>query len=273
MAARRMTAAQARDRKAKLTAIGLAVVLAIVAAIQGPTLLHALHKPSSAAPPIAAGVAAAPASTQLAAASVANATARTLTSFARFPLQDPFHAQVAVASATATTTTTTATPPQTVAKAARKPAAKPKQAPKPKAAPALAISSTPPVPFTSAPTPVVPPNAALITLNGKRQVVLVGAGFPAFQPLFKLVALGKKDARIGVFGGSFTSGVPTLALVRGRAITLADEADGLRYVLRLVELTNMAPPAAQTAPVAQTTTTTPSAPAPSVTTTTTPAGG
>ncbi len=85
--------------------------------------------------------------------------------------------------------------------------------------------------------------------------MLVGAGFPTGEPLFKLVALGKKDVKIGVLGGSFTSGAPTLALLLGRAITLADEVDGSRYVLRLVALTTAAAPA----PPLTTTTAAPSA--------------
>jgi hypothetical protein len=222
MAARRLTPAQARERKTKITAICLAAVFVAVAAIQGPTLLKALHKPSAKA-------AAAPAATP-AQASVAPVIPGQLTSFSRFPLQDPFHAQVAVA-ATNGTTSTTATKPAT----APVPQAKP--APKPKQAPTLPTATTPTVPFTTTPVPVEPPNAALITLNGRRQIVPVGSGFPKLQPLFKLVALGKKKVKIGVLGGSFTSGAPTLALLRGRPITLANEADGSRYTLRLVRLT------------------------------------
>src|SRR5581483_11783255 len=52
-----------------------------------------------------------------------------------------------------------------------------------------------PVKFT-----VPPPNAAQIELNGRSEVVLVGAGFPSAQPMFKLVSLAKnkKGKRIGV---------------------------------------------------------------------------
>ena len=61
--------------------------------------------------------------------------------------------------------------------------------------------------------------------------------FPASAPLFKLVALGKKGIRIGVFSGSFTSGDPTLLLTKGHKITLANQSDGSHYVLKLVRLT------------------------------------
>ena len=262
MAARRLTPAQARERKTRLTAICLAVVFVIIAAIQGPTLLKALHKPS----PGTTAAATSPASTPTAgaappapgatvapgAAPAPSLTTGQLTNFSRFPLEDPFHSQVAVAAADGTTATTTTTP-RVVATPASKPT--PKPTPKAKPTPALPTTAAPTIPFTITPKLVTPPNAALITLNGKRQIVLVGAGFPIVQPLFKLVALGKKDVKIGVLGGSFTSGAPTLALLRGRAITLADEADGLRYVLQLVRLTTSTPPAAPAV-----TTTTPAAP-------------
>jgi hypothetical protein len=226
MAARRLTPAQARERNAKIAALGLSVVFVIVAAIEGPTLLKSLHKPSAAkALPV---VASAPTQAPISATSTGQ-----LTSFSRFRLQDPFRAQAAVAGSNGALTTTTTTPVIPPA---------PKAQPTPRPAPV--VVTTPVIPFTSATKPVEPPNAALITLNGERQIVLVGAAFPTVEPLFKLVALGKEDVKIGVLGGSFKSGEPTLALLPGRPITLADEADGSRYVLRLVRLT-VTTPAAQ----------------------------
>jgi hypothetical protein len=96
MAARRLTPAQAREQKAKIAAICLAVVFAAVAAIQGPTLLDALHTPSVSVP---ATPAATPAPAPVTLASIPGQ----LTNFSRFPLQDPFHAQVTVGATDGTT--------------------------------------------------------------------------------------------------------------------------------------------------------------------------
>ncbi len=95
-------------------------------------------------------------------------------------------------------------------------------------------------------------------------------GFPTSDPLFKLIALGKKNIRIGVLGGSFTSGAPTIKLVKGKRLTLANQADGSRYVIQLLKLTTATPPpppagGSSRAPAGTTTAAT------TVTTTTTPA--
>jgi hypothetical protein len=249
MAARRLTPAQARERKARMTAICLALVFVVVAAIQGPTLLKALHTSS----PAKAAAAAAPATgatTTPGATPAASPTAGQLKSFSRFPLQDPFHAQVAVAAAGGSSGASSTTPAPTSAP-------KPQVSPQPKVKPLATPTVTPPlppaattttVPFTPAETPPVPPNAALITTNGKREVVTVGAGFPSGQPLFKLVGLGKKNVRIGVLTGSFTSGAETLLLPRGRTVTLRDQADATLWALRLVGLTTAGPSTSATSP-------------------------
>jgi hypothetical protein len=92
--------------------------------------------------------------------------------------------------------------------------------------------------------------------------------------MFKLVSLGKKKGiRIGVVGGSFADGTPTLLIAKGHKITLADESDGSRYVVQLVRLTNAVPPPVTTTTAGSTTpsalTATTNAPAASTATTTT----
>jgi hypothetical protein len=153
--------------------------------------------------------------------------------------------------------------PAASASAAAKAEAAPKK-PKPSGEPAA--SGT--VSFSAAKPP---PNAAIVTTNGQRQLVYVGDGFPRADPLFRLVALSDKAVRVGVLGGGFTSGVPTIKLARGKPLTLANEADGEHYVIQLVRLTTAAPkPAAPaTAPAATTPTTT--TPATTTPTSTTPA--
>jgi len=222
MARRRPSALQAKEQKQKKIAAGLAIVLVAVLAIQVPKLMKQLdqHAPPEevAAPAPAAQTPAAAAATTAASAPVQ------LQRFSRLRLKDPFAALVQLAAPAPA-----AQPP-----AAPAPKPKPRRRPKPVTA---AKPATGTVPFTAK---LPPPNAAVVRMNGKKQTVLVGDGFPAANPLFRLVALGDKSIRIGVFGGSFTSGDPTIRLAAGKKVTLANEADGSRYVLELIALTTTA---------------------------------
>ena len=77
--------------------------------------------------------------------------------------------------------------------------------------------------------------AARIVVNGRVQVVRVGASFPSADPLFKLVSVSNSGVvRIGIAAGSYSSGAKTISLVAGRTMTLVDTADGIRYQLRLL---------------------------------------
>jgi hypothetical protein len=76
--------------------------------------------------------------------------------------------------------------------------------------------------------------AARIAVNGRVQVVRVGASFPSANPLFRLVSVGNGVARIGIANGSYSSGARSVSLISGRTLTLVDTADGIRYQLRLL---------------------------------------
>ena len=77
---------------------------------------------------------------------------------------------------------------------------------------------------------------ATITVNGLASVVSVGASFPAAAPVFTLVSLTPRAARIGIVDGTYETGVPTVTLAKGKTVTLMNTADGTRYVLRLVSV-------------------------------------
>src|SRR5581483_6531485 len=259
MARRRITQAQIRDRRSKRLALVLGVVFLGVMGIQAPKLMKQLHHgaPAAATPPptSAATGARAPGATTGASGAAGTATVsvpRQLTSFSLLPLKDPFDAPVH--GAVGTPESSDETDADAESAAAKAPA---------------------PVKFT-----VPPPNAAQIELNGRSEVVLVGAGFPSAQPMFKLVSLAKNKkgkrigVRISVVGGSFSGGDPTLLLVKGRKVTLADVTDGSRYVVEVIRLTNAVALPAAPAPSAQPTataspgTTQPAPSAPAATTTT-----
>jgi hypothetical protein len=137
-----------------------------------------------------------------------------------------------------------------------------------KAAPAAPAASAAP----AAKKVVLPFLSAMIAVNGVKEGVNVKVDFPAAAPLFRLVSLTKKTAKISVAGGSLASGAPTLTLHRGKPVTLMNTADGTRYRLVLVGTSKVAAVAPAVAePAAPGATTTP--PATTTPTTTTPTIG
>ena len=90
---------------------------------------------------------------------------------------------------------------------------------------------------TSTPTPSgpsVPAGSAIIAVNGAEETVARGASFPKDAPMFTLVSVGSGQVKIAVAGGAFASGARTLALAKGKPVTLVNTADGTRFELKLV---------------------------------------
>jgi len=113
-------------------------------------------------------------------------------------------------------------------------------------------------------------------VNGEREGVNVKLDFPAEAPLFRLVSLTKKTARISVAGGSLANGKATLTLRRGKPLTLVNTADGTRFRLVLVSTSTEAakePEVPSSESGTSTTTTTPTTPTQTTTTETTPTIG
>ncbi len=107
-------------------------------------------------------------------------------------------------------------------------------------APAPETSVTAPVPTASGGAAGTPPAAAppplvyaTINVDGKPSQMKVKEEFPASEPVFVLVSVGKKQAKIGVAGGSFDNG-KTITLKPGKKLTLVNTATNVRYVLKLV---------------------------------------
>jgi len=261
--ARRLTRAQAKEAKQKKLVILLGLVLVVVGVVQGPKLWKQLHpKPAGMAAPTPGSV---PAASGAAATGTTPAPAATgqLHTFSHLKLKDPFKALVTIPVPPASSPAPSSDAAKQEAAAAKTKAEPTPKAPKPASEPAA--SGT--VSFSAA---APPPNAAIVTTNGKKQLVYVGDGFPTADPVFRLVALANKAVRVGVLGGSFTDGIPTIKLARGKPITLANEADGSRYVIKLVRLTTAAPkpvPAKSASPAS--TTPAPAATTPATTTATT----
>ena len=141
-----------------------------------------------------------------------------LASFTLFEVKDPFVQQAGVepaggatidASGQATSASTQGPPPVTGGAGGQ----------------ATSVPSKP-----AEPLPVV---YATINLDGKPQQVKVKQKFPEGDPMFVLRSLTKKQAKIGVAGGSFDDG-QAVTLQFGKKVTLVNTATGVRYELKLV---------------------------------------
>ena len=237
----------AKDKKMKKVAAGLSLVLVAVLAFQVPKLLHSGSSgsatpvtavattpagatsapttgvPATATPTTAPGTAAAaltPGSSKLPNSdTLPRAGKGQLFAFSHFTSKDPFVQQVAdltagqpdssSSSSSSTSASASSTPTATA------PAAKVTH--KNHSTRVLAVTG-----------------AARISVNGRVQIVRVGASFPGANPLFKLVSVKNGVARIGIASGSYSSGARTVSLGAGRTLTLVDTADSVRYQLRLL---------------------------------------
>lgn len=75
---------------------------------------------------------------------------------------------------------------------------------------------------------------ATISVDGVSELVKTGASFPQAQPIFRLVALTAKSAKLAIVNGSLETGAPTVVLAKGQKLTLMNTADGTRYTLVLL---------------------------------------
>ena len=251
---------QEKAKKQKRTLIALMVVLGLALVYEVPKTMKLMQHSASAPvveaagtpaaatptttptpPPAAATAAAAAASAVAPKVSIVSAVEPTvdpgqLTEFARFASKDPFDPKIAnSSSALPTSTSTTAK----------------------KTAPTLpAMPKAPPAP---------PVTSAVISLNGELMSVAVNSDFPTTgtvfsqvgAPLFHLISLTEKTAKIAIAGGSYADGSAAITLKVGTPVTLQNTADGSRYTL-LLEPQGTQVPTSTTATSTSPTTTTPS---------------
>jgi hypothetical protein len=227
---------KAKAKRQKIIAGALGLVLVGVLIFQAPTILGAFgggsstpaSEPASATPapapaptPVTPGAPAAtptPAPAGGSAALVDSDPAPVpadgqLVSFDRFESKDPFVQQV-----------TETPPPSARTPVAADPDSKAKN-------PEGGGATVEPAP-QPAPAPVA--RTATISVNGAEHEVAVGRSFPEGDPIFKLVSLKGSTAKVGIVGGSYANGAPTITLKRGgKPVTLMNTADGTTYVLRL----------------------------------------
>jgi hypothetical protein len=175
---------------------------------------------------------------------------------AAFKSKDPFRQLIKEDDGTALASTA----------AAAKPKVNLKVVPNAKTEPANPATATP---ATAGPKVVLPFLSAIISVNGVKEGVNVKLDFPAEAPVFHLVSLTKKTAKISVAGGSLADGSQTLTLRRGKALTLVNTADGTRYRLVLFTTSRAAAVALTPSPGSTSPTTSPTSTTPTTTTETT----
>jgi len=148
-----------------------------------------------------------------------------LVSFSKFKSKDPFHQQITdcTTSASAEPAATTCTPPSTSG------SSKPGSTKNPSV---TGVAPRPTARVSAA--AAVKVTTATISVNGIPSRVAVGSSFPSGTPLFTLVSLTRSAAKMGIRGGSYENGAPTVTLTKGKTVTLMNTADGSRYVLRLL---------------------------------------
>jgi hypothetical protein len=247
--ARKVVDAKAAEKRKKSIAIVGALLLAGLLAIQVPRTLKMLNGAPAPAP--AAETAASPVPAAAAPAAVAPGTATPvaaaavladtdvapapedgqLVSFGRFKSKDPFAQQVDDAAAGE------ADPDD------EQPAPAGGSAPAAQAGGVASGDDAPsgpsggPAPREAGVAPAAEtPSEATISVNGAAEEVSAESDFPAADPTFTLVSIGKGSVKIAIAGGSYSTGAETVTLALGKSVTLMNTADGARYELELVAL-------------------------------------
>jgi hypothetical protein len=86
-----------------------------------------------------------------------------------------------------------------------------------------------------APQPQPASSTVTIAVNGTEHEVAPGGSFPQDDPIFRLVSLKQGTAKVGIVGGGYANGAPTITLKKGgKPVTLMNTADSTTYVLRFV---------------------------------------
>jgi hypothetical protein len=233
--------AKAKAKRQKIVAIVGAVILVGLVAWRVPQMMSILNKkpppgsnPTVATPsPVAPAVPGAPATPgtpvpatpagQLADSDPAPvAGPGQLVSFGRFVSKDPFVQQTGQQCADDSGQTIACAGSGGSGSGA---APRPK---KPSKAAGTTVSVQPTAPTKAA------SSAAQISVNGSSEGVTVGASFPVSDPMFKLVSVTGRTAKIAIDGGSYADGSATITLKKGQPVTLVNTADGTRYRLLLL---------------------------------------
>jgi hypothetical protein len=80
--------------------------------------------------------------------------------------------------------------------------------------------------------------SATVDVNGTREEVFLTSTFPTIDPIFRIVSISAKSAKLELVTGQFSNGRATLTLKLRKPLTLVSQPDGLRYVITLLATGN-----------------------------------
>lgn len=232
--AKKVDQLKAKQKKQKIVAAVLGVVMLGLVAFQFPRVMKQLHKkppvstvatsttptgtPSLAAPTLS-GSAQAPTATPTDGTSLTSgdvpppANDGQLASFSRFASKDPFAQQLSDDATAGSGSSSSGG-----------------------GTPSLGAGSSSSPGGLQSPGP----GSGVISVNGTLMTVSVGTDFPqptasdpSAQPLFHLISLTAHTAKISIVGGSYSNGAGAVTLRENRPVTLVNTADGARYKLIL----------------------------------------
>ena len=97
----------------------------------------------------------------------------------------------------------------------------------------------------TSPTPTTPNTDpyvyAVLSVNGLAEGVALNGPFPAASPLFTLTAIGSNWIKFSLVTGSLANGGKQVTLATGKSVTLRNTADGSRYTVHLVTVSQSVP--------------------------------
>ena len=211
---RRMAARNAAERRKKIILASLIVLFVALMAFQLPKLLKGSESSATAPVPVSAVPATAGAGSVTAVTSAPVRSSARVRAIRRMSARDPFVPLIRENAATASAAPAApATSRPRVRRAVR--AAVPTRV-----APRRAVARA------------VKPTAAVLIVNGRRQVVGVREAFGFGEATFRVVSVGRKTMRLRVSGGSFGAGKQTITVRKGRRVQLVNTATGESFSIR-----------------------------------------
>ena len=208
---RRVAARNAAERRKKIVLASLIVLFVALMAFQLPKLLKGSESSATAPVPVSAAPATAGAGSVSAVTSAPVRSSARVRAIRRMSAKDPFVPLIRENAATASAAPATSSP--RVRRAVR----------------------------AAVPTRVVPlrgvlravkPTAAVLVVNGRRQVVGVREAFGFGEATFRVVSVGRKTMRLQVSGGSFGAGKQTITVRKGHGVKLVNTATGESFSIR-----------------------------------------
>jgi hypothetical protein len=78
--------------------------------------------------------------------------------------------------------------------------------------------------------------SAILDINDSAETVDVQGTFPESDPIFRLASVSSSSVKIGLVSGKFSNGKKTITVRRGKSVTLVSQPDGVRYVIKFVSV-------------------------------------